>query len=189
MPTAEKKDRSQSAPGYLLSSRRVIPSIKQLAQLFHHLVPYHTSRATKIAGDVKGFETREGKSCFCHKWPSPEPAVPGTSCRGDTTSATPSLSPSISSRGGAAHPGSKARFNLGCHFLHSSCQGERSRAEPSVLPQEGLPFLSKTTSFPNEYPGGIRSLPEQLRAVDGLSCSVLRLQPATIKQALIKLTC
>lgn len=79
--TAEKKGRFQSAPGCSLSLRRVIPFIKQFMRLFHCLVPYHISRATKIAGDVKGFETLDGKSCFCHKWPTPEPAMPGTSCQ------------------------------------------------------------------------------------------------------------
>lgn len=95
--TAEKKKKgwSQSAPNCSLPLRQVIPFIKQFAQLFHRLVLYHVLGATKITGDVKGFETPDGNSCFCHKWPSLEPATQGMSCR-YRRSATPLLSPSPS---------------------------------------------------------------------------------------------
>lgn len=143
MPTAAKKDQSQSAPGRLLPLRRVIPFVKQLAQLFHRLVPCHISPATKIAGDVKGFETLDGKSCFCHKWPSPEPAVQGTSCRCHLCHSLLSPSPP----GGVWHvPGQRPDLISAATFSAAPAEEKGAGLSPQCCPRRVCPFSAKQPS-------------------------------------------
>lgn len=143
MPIAEKKGRSQSAPGCLLSLRRVIPFIKQFAQLFHHLVPYHISRATKIAGDVKGFESLDGKSCFCHKWPSPEPATKGTSCQHHLCHSRPITIPSPE----VWHiPGQRPDLISAATFSTAPAKGKGAGLSPRCCPRRVCPFSAEQPS-------------------------------------------
>lgn len=115
-------------------------------QLFHVLVRYHALGATKIAGDVKGFETPDRNSCFCHKWPSPEPATEGTSCR-YCRSAAPSLSPPPYHTGEVRHTlGQRPDLISAATFSPAPAKEKGAGLSPRCCPRKVCPLSAKQTS-------------------------------------------